>query len=82
MRKLKDALQVISYLSDVQILVFNEGPKKGLGEDEILFEGNVRDVPWVYAERELDNDSVDGESIFAFVNEKGNAIIGIYVMEE
>ena len=40
------------------------------------------DVPWTYADMLLDNESGDGESTFAFVNEKGQAIIGIYVMEE
>ena len=82
MRKLKDVLQVISDLCDVQILVFRQGDKKGLGEDEIFFEGNVRDVPWIYADWELDNDIEIGQAVFTFVNEKGEAIIGIYVLEE
>lgn len=73
---LKDILKVISYLQEVQILLY-----EGNGTDEILFEGPASDVPWTYADMKLDN-SGDGESTFAFVNEKGDAIIGIYVMED
>ena len=75
--KLKELLKVISFMQDVQILLY-----EGDGQEEILFEGMASDVPWVYADRLLDNDSSDGESTFAFVNEKSQAIIGIYVMEE
>lgn len=74
---LKDVLKIIYYLQDVQILI-NEGN----GTDEILFEGPASDVPWTYADMKLDNNSGDGESTFAFVNEKGDAIIGIYVKED
>ena len=73
---LKDILKVIHYLQDVQILI-NEGNET----DEILFEGPASEVPWTYADMKLDNGE-DGESTFAFVNEKGNAIIGIYVEED
>ena len=75
--KLKELLKVISYIQDVQILL-----SEGNGQEEILFEGMASDVPWTYADMPLDNDSDDGESTFAFVNEKGDAIIGIYVMED
>lgn len=75
--KLKELLKVISSIQDVQILIY-----EGNDTEEILFEGCAMDVPWTYAEMLLDNDSGDGESTFAFVNEKGNAIIGIYVIEE
>ena len=75
--KLKELLKVISFTQDVQILMY-----EGNGRDEILFEGMASDVPWTYADMPLDNDSGDGESTFAFVNEKGEAIIGIYVVEE
>ena len=73
---LKDILKVISYLQEVQILLYEEN-----GTEEVLFEGMASDVPWTYADMKLDNDSGDGESTFAFVNEKGDAIIGIYVKE-
>ena len=80
--KLKELLKIISDLCDVQILVYHGVNAKMINEEEILFEGNVRDVPWVYADWVLDNDSGDGEAIFTFVNDKGEAIIGIYVVEE
>ena len=75
--KLKELLKVISFTQDVQILIY-----EGDGQEEVLFEGMASDVPWTYADMQLDNESGDGESTFAFVNEKGQAIIGIYVMEE
>ena len=75
--KLKDLLKIISFTQDVQILIY-----EGNGTEAVLFEGMVCDVPWRYAEMPLDNDSGDCESTFAFVNEKGEAVIGIYVMEE
>ena len=80
--KLKELLKVIGYMNNVQILVYHGVNAKMVGEEEILFEGNVLDVPWVYADWALDNDSGDGEAVFTFVNEKGEAIIGIYVVEE
>ena len=75
--KLKELLKVISFIQDVQILIY-----EGDGQEEVLFEGMASDVPWTYADMPLDNESGDGESTFAFVNEEGQAIIGIYVMEE
>lgn len=77
MKKLKDLLKVVESIQDVQILIY-----EGYEQEEILFEGMASDVPWRYADMPLDNDSGDCESVFAFVNEKGNAVIGIYVMEE
>jgi hypothetical protein len=74
--KLKELLKVINSIQNVQILLY-----EGIGSQEILFEGMASDVPWTYADMQLDN-SGDGESTFAFVNEKGNAIIGIYVKED
>lgn len=79
--KLKELLKVINYTCDVQILVYHYNEKM-VGKDEILFEGNASDVPWVYADWTLDNESGDGEAVFTFINEKGEPIIGIYVMEE
>ena len=78
--KLKELLKVISDLCDVQILVYH-GDHMAI-QEETLFEGNVLDVPWTYADWQLDNNSGDGEAVFTFVNEKGEAIIGIYIMEE
>ena len=75
--KLKELLKTISYLQDVQILYYH-----GDASEEVLFEGSVLDVPWTYAEWPLDIDNGDGEAVFSFVNEKGEAIIGIYVVEE
>lgn len=74
--KLKELLKVIGFMQDVQILIY-----EGDGQEEILFEGMASNVPWTYADMLLDNDS-GGESTFAFVNEKDQAIIGIYVTEE
>ena len=75
--KLKDVLKVISYLQDVQILVYKEN-----NQDEILYEGNVLEVPWIYVDYVLDLVNGDGEAVFSFINEKNESIIGIYVMEE
>jgi hypothetical protein len=75
--KLKDVLKVISYLQDVQILVYKEN-----NQDEILYEGNVLEVPWIYVDYVLDLVNGDGEAVFSFINGKNESIIGIYVMEE
>lgn len=75
--KLKDVLKVISYLQDVQILVYKEN-----NQDEILYEGNVLEVPWIYVDYVLDLVNGDGEAVFSFINEKNESIIGIYVIEE
>ena len=80
--KLKELLKVIDYMCDVQILAYHGINAKMIGEEEVLFEGSVSDVPWTYADWALDNDSGDGEAVFTFINEKGEAIIGIYVVEE
>lgn len=75
--KLKELLKVISYLQDVQILIFRDGDVKTKGTDEIVFEGSVLDVPWIYADCEL-----DGEAVFTYIDEEGKAKIGIYIVEE
>jgi hypothetical protein len=49
--------------------------------ETILFEGAAEDVPWRYAEMELDTD-INGEAIYAFIPDDTNeAWIGIYVRE-
>jgi hypothetical protein len=75
--KLKELLKIVSSFQDVQILYYHKE-----NSQEVLFEGNVLEVPWIYAEWVLDNICGDGESVFSFINEKGEPIIGIYVMEE
>ena len=80
--KLKELLKVISYLEEVQILIFRDGDAKTKGTDEIVFDGSVFDVPWTYADCELDNNSGDDEAVFTFIDEKGNSKIGIYIVEE
>ena len=77
--KLKELLKHISLDQKVQIAEFytglhNEG-------ETILFEGTAEDVPWRYAEMELDTD-INGEAIYAFIPDDTNeAWIGIYVRE-
>lgn len=75
--RLKILLKYISSEQDVQILLY-----QGSGQEEILFEGAASDVPWIYADMDLDNDSGDGEAIFSFINEKNESVIGIYIEEK
>ena len=75
--RLKILLKYISSEQDVQILLY-----RASGQEEILFEGAASDVPWTYADMDLDNDSGDGEAIFSFINEKNESVIGIYIEEK
>ena len=75
--KLREVLKHIGFDQKVQILIDNS-PKA----HEVVFEGDAMDVPWVWAEYELDTD-INGEAMFAFIpDDKNEAWLGIYVREE
>ena len=71
--KLKKLLKHISFLQKVQIIDYCDG------NEEILFEGYVCDVPWVHAELKLDTDD-NGEAISILQLEgKQDPVLSIYV---
>lgn len=72
--KLKEVLKHISLDQKVQLLIYETN-----NSEEILYEGEVWNLPWRYIELLLDTDNI-GEAIYAFVM-NNEAWIGIYLRE-
>ena len=74
--KLKKILPHLYFLMPIQIIEYNNG------NEEILFEGLVDNIPWRFAELELDTDA-NGEAISIFQKEgQREPILNIYVKTE
>ena len=67
--------QVLPYIdSGINIRIYDQVSVNG-DQWEIVFEGPVYEVPWIYADRNLieADDNEDSEAICPYVDEKGQA---------
>ena len=76
--------QVLPYVdSDIDIRIYDQVSVNG-DQWEIVFEGPVYKVPWIYADRNLidayDNDR--SEAMCPYVDEKGQACLRITLADE
>ena len=71
--KLKELLPHLCFLMQVKIVEFNNNK-----DEEILFTGLVDDVPWRFADMELDTDD-NGEAIYIPTENDKEPILNIYV---
>ena len=79
--KLKQVLPYIDY--GICIRIYDQVSVNG-DQWEIVFEGSVCDVPWIYAERhfiEADNNG-ESEAMCPYVDEKGHACLRITLADE
>ena len=79
--KLKQVLPYIDF--GISIRIYDQVSING-DQWEIVFEGPVYEVPWIYADRNLidayDNDR--SEAICPYVDEKGQACLRITLADE
>ena len=69
--------QVLPYIdSGINIRIYDQVSVNG-DQWEIVFEGPVYDIPWVYADRNLiDTDDNEGsEAMCPYIDEKGQACL-------
>ena len=76
--------QVLPYIdSGIDIRIYDQVSING-DQQEIVFEGPVYKVPWIYADRSLidacDNDR--SEAMCPYVNEKGQTCLRITLADE
>ena len=76
--------QILSYIdSAIDIRIYDQVSVNG-DQWEIVFEGPVYNVPWIYIDRNLidagDNDG--SEAICPYVDEKGQACLRITLADE
>ena len=79
--KLKQVLPYIDSYIDIRIY---DQVSVNSGQWEIVFEGPVYEVPWIYAERHLieADDNEGSEAICPYVNEKGQTCLRITLADE
>ena len=76
--------QVLPYIdSSIDIRIYDQVSVNG-DQWEIVFEGPVYDVPWVYADRSLIDacDNEGSEAMCPYVDEKGQACLRITLTDE
>ena len=76
--------QVLPYIdSGINIRIYDQVSVNG-DQWEIVFEGPVYNVPWVYAERHFieADDNEGSEAMCPYVNEKGQACLRITLADE
>ena len=76
--------QVLPYVdSDIDIRIYDQVSVNG-DQWEIVFEGPVYKVPWIYADRSLidDYDNDRSEAMCPYVDEKGQACLRITLADE
>ena len=79
--KLKQVLPYIDF--GINIRIYDQVSVKG-NQWEIVFEGPVYKVPWIYADRSLIDacDNNRSEAICPYVDEKGQACLRITLADE
>ena len=76
--------QVLPYIdSGIDIRIYDQVSVNG-DQWEIVFEGPVYEVPWIYADRNLieADDNEGSEAICPYVDEKGQACLRITLADE
>lgn len=76
--------EIIKYLDKLSnVIIWQTDVYINKDKPEIVFEGFVMDIPWIYLDYYLDN-SGDGEAIEAckYVNDKSGFVISIQEGEE
>ena len=79
--KLRQILPYIDFGIDIRI--YDQVSVNG-DQWEVVYEGPVYNIPWVYAERHLieAEDNEGSEAICPYINEKGQPCIRITLAEE
>lgn len=67
--KLIEILRYISFDTDIQILSYDSESEK----EEVLYKGNMFNIPWTLADLELDNNN--GESAIYTNTETGELLV-------
>ena len=76
--------QVLPYIdSGIDIRIYDQVSVNG-DQWEIVFEGPVYEVPWIYADRNLieADDNEGSEAICPYVDEKGQTCLRITLADE
>ena len=76
--------QILPYIdSAIDIRIYDQVSVNG-DQWEIVFEGPVYEVPWIYADRNLieADDNEGSEAICPYVDEKGQACLRITLADE
>ena len=76
--------QVLPYIdSEIDIRIYDQVSANG-DQWEIVFEGPVYKVPWIYADRNLIDayDNEGSEAMYPYVDEKGQACLRITLADE
>ena len=76
--------QVLPYIdSGINIRIYDQVSVNG-DQWEIVFEGPVYEIPWIYADRNLieADDNEGSEAICPYVDEKGQACLRITLADE
>ena len=76
--------QVLPYIDfGINVRIYDQVSVKG-NQWEIVFEGPVYNIPWIYVERHLieADDNEGSEAICPYVDEKGQACLRITLADE
>ena len=79
--KLKQILPYIDF--GINVRIYDQVLANG-NQWEIVFEGPVYDIPWIYVERHLieADDNEDSEAICPYVDDNGQACLRITLADE